>query len=232
MRVREYASRFTYHKMNQQIKSIIKKTFLYDAIRLIKQRRRLYNWEKRGRPVPPPPLFKQRLVRAYARQFALNTLVETGTFNGQMVYASRHIFQRIFSIELDQQLYQQARKKFARFDHVVILLGDSGKVLPRILENIDQPCLFWLDAHAMVGGVRGPLITPIKQELEHIMSHAIANHVILIDDARLFAGRADYPTLNEVRDLLCNWQADSSFEVKDDVIRFHRGVHMNDGPPR
>jgi hypothetical protein len=38
-------------------------------------------------------------------------------------------------------------------------------LLPGVLVAVDEPCLFWLDAHAMASGVRGQDVTPIDREL-------------------------------------------------------------------
>jgi hypothetical protein len=52
--------------------------------------------------------------------------------------------------------------------------------------------LFWLDGH-FCGGVsaHGDKGTPILEELNLILSHRVKEHVILIDDARLFNGTFD-----------------------------------------
>lgn len=210
------------NQMRESARDLIRPTFLYDVIRYIRQKQNLRDWESRGHPVPLPSLLKQRVVREYAEEFTLHILVETGTWLGDMVYATRNTFSRIFSIELDEELCERARSRFSRFDHISIVQGDSGEVLPEILANITRPCLFWLDGHAMVDGVRGKLITPIRQELHHVLNHSITDHVILIDDARLFVGRADYPTIEEVKGSVLNRHPEWVFTVRDDIIRAHR----------
>jgi hypothetical protein len=207
--------------MIKAIKNITKRTFLYDVVQCIRNSQRLRDWEKNGRPVTPSPIYKQRVVKEYAREFSICTFIETGTLFGDMVYATRGTFDRIFSIELDRHLYERARERFSRFAHIHIVPGDSVQALPIILANVSEACLFWLDAHAMVNGVRGELITPIRQELHHILNHPVTDHVILIDDARLFVGRSDYPTLEEVKALILGRYPDWVFEVEDDIIRAH-----------
>ena len=61
-------------------------------------------WRLRGRPLRVPHLVKQRAVLEYARRFGLLTLVETGTYYGEMVAATRNYFRRIYSIESDPGL--------------------------------------------------------------------------------------------------------------------------------
>ena len=104
--------------------------------------------------------------------------------------------------------------------HITILHGDSGEVLEQVLARINKPCLFWLDGHYS-GGVtaKGSLETPIQKELTHIFNHPQAhNHIILIDDARLFTGQDDYPALQFLQDLTISAGFDV-YEVKDDIIR-------------
>ena len=129
----------------------------------------------------------------YGRRFSLATLVETGTFLGAMVEASRDTFTRIISIELDAKLHRQAQRKFARFAHITILRGDSAAVLPEVLKGLSEPCLFWLDGH-FSGGItaKSDVETPILQELAAILRHPIKGHVILIDDARAFTGQGGF----------------------------------------
>jgi hypothetical protein len=136
-----------------------------------------------------------------------------------MVQACQGHFQKIISIELDPQLHRQAQSQFAAQAHITLLQGDSGRILFDLLPSISEPCLFWLDAHAMAGGIRGPQITPILQELEAIFNHPITSHVILIDDARLFVEHSAYPTLQQVNHLVHEKRPAYSFSVEDDVIR-------------
>lgn len=177
----------------------------------------------------PPYSVKVEAVKQYGDQFNLRTLIETGTCYGDMVLAAISHFDRIISIEVFEPLYLAAKHKFSRFYHTTIIHGDSGKLLPRILESVSDPCLFWLDGHYVPGTIesaKGDLDTPIMQELECILDHRIQDHVILIDDARCFIGPnpvlRDYPTIAELRSFVMTKRADLVFEVKQDIIRIHK----------
>jgi hypothetical protein len=182
-------------------------------------------WVAARRPLPPPHVVKQEVIEKYAAKFGLRTLVETGTYLGLMVEAMKDSFGRIYSIELDQTLYERARDRFSNDDHISIIQGDSGKVLADILSDIDEPCLFWLDGHYS-GDItaRGELDTPIVKELNHVFEHRAAGHVILIDDGRLFVGQDGYPTMNELRELVCRANSDWICEIEDDIIRIHKAA--------
>jgi hypothetical protein len=184
--------------------------------------RAIKEWRKSGSPAPPPPILKQQVVRSYAARFGLPTLVETGTFKGDMIYAVERHFGEIHSIELGRELFEAARLRFAAFDHVHLHLGDSATVLPELLHSLPAPILFWLDGHFSEGiTARGGKDTPIVEELGAIFRHNSAAHVILIDDARLFTGAGDYPSLEELRRLVMGWSPGMQLEVADDIIRLH-----------
>jgi hypothetical protein len=88
-----------------------------------------------------------------------------------------------------------------------------------VIAGLNEPALFWLDGHYS-GGVteKADIETPIMKELEYIFTHPVKNHLILIDDARLFIGKRDYPTLEVVRDLTAKHMKDFSFTVQDDIL--------------
>jgi hypothetical protein len=147
-------------------------------------------------------------------------LVETGTNRGHTVAASLGTFDIIYSIELLDELFDYCQRRFARRKKVRLRCGDSVSELPRILSELNEPALFWLDAHySGEGTARGEQDTPIMRELQAISEHHIQAHVILIDDARCFDGRNDYPTLESCLALAARlWPAHRS-SVEDDVIR-------------
>jgi hypothetical protein len=172
--------------------------------------------------VPPPALVKQDIVKAHAKEFGVTTLIETGTFQGDMVAAVRENFDEIYSIELSQQLYESARTRFAAERHIKILQGDSSEVLGSLLSEVRTPCLFWLDGHYSEGvTARGLLDTPVKKELDEIFAHPLSHsHVILIDDAREFTGQGDYPAIESLRNV-ANAAGFDRFEVENDIIRIY-----------
>lgn len=208
--------------MLEVIKKTLRRTPLASVVTAGRNRTTIRQWEEAGRPVPPPPAFKQSVVRLYAQQFRLQNLVETGTYQAEMVAAQQKHFKRIVSIELDPKLFQSAEARFAEVGHVTILQGDSSQILPRVVKELASPCLFWLDAHYS-GGItaRGGLDTPIVQELEIIFSRKDDHDVILIDDARCFNGTNDYPALDELPRFVADAKPNYKFEVADDSIRLH-----------
>lgn len=208
---------------------INKNNIIYKAHKIIKETisayKKVFLWKLQGKPIPPPHVVKQEAVKDYARRFNVRILIETGTFMGEMIDAVLNTFSEIVSIEFDPALALRAQKKFSKHSHVRILQGDSGKVLPEIMARINNPCLFWLDAHYS-GGVtaKSDLETPIVRELSVLLEHPCLDHVILIDDAREFTGQNNYPLLEEVRNLIAAKRPDWIMQVKDDIIRIHKAV--------
>jgi hypothetical protein len=180
--------------------------------------RELELWEAGGRLPPSASLFKQNLVRQLGQIHKLDTLVETGTYMGAMVKACQSSFSQIYSIELQKDYYERARRRFSRASHVTILRGDSAQRLPEILRKLNEPALFWLDAHYSGDlTAKADRETPILRELALILEHHIQGHVILIDDARCFDGTHDYPMRETIASLAASFGY--SFTVTDDVMR-------------
>lgn len=192
-------------------------------IRPFTEWRILRKWRRAGRPIPATPLVKQTIVKDYQRRFKLRVFVETGTFAGEMIDAVLGRFDRIYSIELDDRWYANAVKRFAGRSEVTLLHGDSATRLPEVLAELTEPALFWLDAH--YSGpltARGPLDSPIVQELEAIAGHPVRGHVILIDDIRDFTGAGGYPEASALLQHLRAQHPGATVEIRDDVLRFHQ----------
>lgn len=159
---------------------------------------------------------KHSIVRGYLQRYEIKSFVETGTYLGGMVEAVRDSVNWVYTIELNAQLFEMARERFAGAN-ITVLHGDSGVLLPNIIDTLRSPALFWLDAHYSAKAVtaRAPEYdTPILIELEALKRSTVA-HIILIDDARLFNGTNDYPTVEYIRALF----SDKRVTVEDDIIR-------------
>ena len=192
---------------------------IFKKTTIINHQEQFDDWEKNGRPSPPPHIVKQMAIEEYQEKFNTKTLVETGTYLGDMVEAQRNRFEKIYSVELSKKLFQRAVKRFKPYSHISILNGDSGIVLNKLLPGIDTPALFWLDGHYSEGiTAKGAKECPVSEELQAILKSELP-HIILIDDARLFNGTHDYPTLDEINQLYKKSSKDYSLTVKDDIIR-------------
>jgi hypothetical protein len=213
----------------QWIKKLFKKTFLYTIFVHTRKKFEATRWAFHGYTVAPPDTIKSKVVREYAERFQLKTFVETGTYLGQMIDATKEIFDEIVSIELDKTLFQRAKSRFSEYKNITILRGDSAELLPEYIKDIRKPVLFWLDAHYSAGfTAKGDLNTPINAELESILNHPLnTEHVILIDDARCFNGLDDYPTLNDLKKAIQEKNPNLVMNIRDDIIRIHKKLPEN-----
>lgn len=192
-----------------------------NAIRKARNKRILEEWHKNGRPIPAPHLIKQMTIAEYQEKSKYGTMIETGTYLGNMVVAQKKRFKKIISIELGMDLYQRAKEKFRKDTHITILQGDSGKVLPVVMQEINEPAIFWLDGHYSAGiTAKGDTECPIFEELDAIFKSKKLNHILLIDDARHFVGAGDYPTIDKVTEYIKSKNPKYQVEVKYDIIRY------------
>ena len=184
------------------------------------ERRIERKWIAAGRIPPPPPIVKQLIVKRHQARCGLQTFVETGTFTGEMVQALLPHFRSIITIEYDPLLAAAARRRFAANRHVTVLEGDSAILFPRVIADLREPALCWLDAHFTGGATAGAGRTvPLLAELSAIAASPTRAPVVLIDDARCLTGREGFPTLGEVR-RFCEAHG-GRFAVADDIIRWY-----------
>jgi len=197
---------------------LLQRTPLYGAYKALGHYPDYWYWILRGRPARSPHLLKQRVVREYGERFGLQTLVETGTYYGEMVAATKNHFDRIYSIEYVPELASRATRKFARDEHVRIFCGDSRLVMPEVLALLEGPALFWLDAgyYGWVGIRTNE--QRLSAELEMILSHRFP-HIILLDDARGLIGRDGIPSVADVKSYVESTFPQRSVEVEYDIMR-------------
>ena len=181
-------------------------------------------WVNGGCIVPPPHELKIESLKAYASWSRARVFVETGTYKAETTIAMAPVFSRVYSIELEPNLAAAAQKFFAHSKHVKIIHGDSGHELPKLLSELNERCLFWLDGHSCGPGTGYSQdfgSTPIMTELKAVLNHAVRDHVILIDDARYFTGEWNYPTVQQVIEVVREMRPDLVLDVCLDSIRIH-----------
>jgi hypothetical protein len=193
---------------------------IHDLLLPIRLRLEYRAWLRNDCTGPAPRVVKHDTVIKLATEFTLRTFVETGTYLGTMVNAVKHTFSTIYSIELDRTLASHAARRFVRHPHIRIIQGNSSVRLAELLATIEEPALFWLDAH-FSGGVTasGGADEPIMREVQSIGRHPLATrHVVLVDDARSFAGANGYPTLTELLALLSSGFPTHEITVRHDMV--------------
>ena len=172
---------------------------------------------------------KRKTIIGLAKKYqTTDVFIETGTYMGDTVEHVKEYFGSIFSIELSEELAGEAKNRFKNENKINIIQGDSATKLPEILSAIHGNCTFWLDGHyssefqlgdSYIVTGKGDKETPIAEELLHIASNPFQRHLILIDDARLFNGKNDYPQKSTLKELVKKHFPDHLFKIKNDIIR-------------
>ncbi len=210
--------------MKDIIRQILKSIGIYTTVHKLRigyrEQQIVKEWANKGRPVPPPSVYKYNEIKRYAKHYKPSVFIETGTYYGGSIVAVNHLFKKIYSIELSKELFLLAVDKFKHNKKIFIIHGDSALELPKILNDIHEPVLFWLDGHYSGGETAlGDKETPIMEELQIIFSRNNSKDVILIDDAREFTGVKGYPEILELEKFVKTQNCNRYFIVKDDIIR-------------
>jgi len=183
----------------------------------------LVAWIAADCPAPPPHLVKMETLKYYARAYGCRLFVETGAGIGATTSALATLGIECHTIELDTPRFHTIKAMFANTPNVAVHHGDSAVVLPQLLGRITQRALFWLDAHYSWDGLeRAEKETPIIEEIRSILDHPVKDHVILVDDMRLFGNPQgeyykDYPTVEQLASMFGNRPVD--IEIIHDMMR-------------
>jgi hypothetical protein len=143
-----------------------------------------------GRYRMGPP---EELVLALRRHVKTNDFIETGTYQGNTAaWAARH-FESVTTIELSSAFHAKAELRFREHPNVRTLQGNSASVLRRIVPSLGGPAVFWLDAHWSGLDTAGhDSECPLLEEIAVIYASP-CEHIILVDDARLFCAPPPRP---------------------------------------
>ena len=174
---------------------------------------------REGQKLPLPYLLKRGLIARLAARSGSKILVETGTYMGDTPWQLRHLFDKVWSVEVHPPLAELARERFKSIPQVSIVEADSRHALKEIVPQIDKPVIYWLDGHYS-GGLTGmgEAVCPIFAELDTVFAQTRHPFVILIDDARLFGQEDGYPTLQELKDYLDRLPQPPWVWMESDVI--------------
>lgn len=142
---------------------------------------------------------------AFTQSRKTNHYIETGTYLGDGIKCVLNNYDNVHSIELSDKWYNYNVEQFENNKNVKMYLGDSKKILPTLLNNINEPVTIYLDAHYSGGETAfGDEEAPLLFELE-ILKNRKFDDIIIIDDCRLLGkqgicGAGDdhpvYPTMS------------------------------------
>jgi len=151
--------------------------------------------------------------------------IEAGTYRGASTEFLAARFDRVITIEASPALAAAAERRLARFSTVQVIHGDSSTVLPSVLAGLEQPALFWIDSHYCGPESYGvDRQCPVIDEIRTIVA-AAPEHVVLIDDARLFLeppplplDAAQWPSIGEICEAFAGGANRRFLAVHDDVV--------------
>lgn len=153
-------------------------------------------------------------------KYNLRYFVETGTLNGGTARLAAKYFEKVWTIEKNENRYLYAMQQNNGLKNIYYLLGDSRQELPRVLRTLKDPALIWLDAH-WVNSKSRPDDCPLLQELDTILE-CNYRHIVMIDDAQFFTGklpeRADTKLWPDINMIVDKFDGRYCLEIVDDVI--------------
>jgi len=113
----------------------------------------------------------------------INVFIETGTHTGWTTEVASEVFETVHTVEKNMVNNPYTNENYLELYRVIknnhpntnFNNGDSPAFLNKISSEINEQCVFLLDAHA-------PNSSPIIAELDAIKKFPIKNNVILVDD--------------------------------------------------
>lgn len=91
----------------------------------------------------------------WAADVGLRRAVETGTYDGESAARLAVTPGHCTTIERSAVLAERATARFAGMEQIEVLVGSSRDLLPKVCAQLDEPTLFWLDAHWSGQGTPG-----------------------------------------------------------------------------
>jgi hypothetical protein len=152
--------------------------------------------------------------------------IETGTYQGKGTLSLAELFPHVHTIELSDKWFEFSSKKLAHLKNVICHHGDSAEVLEQIVPGLNEPAVFFLDAHFAGGDTAfGQDEVPLLRELKSVSQRPYCD-LIIIDDLRLIGktgtsgsvGNPAYPLMTY------NWTdvtMDRIAEIIDHANRTH-----------
>jgi hypothetical protein len=162
------------------------------------------------------------LSRELLERYKTNVFFETGSNTGKGIDLAASVgYNKIISLDIEKKFVDICKEKFKSNPTVDVRLADSATDLFNIIKKIDEKITFWLDGHSFYS-------VPLIKELQQIQKHHIKDHVILIDDVRMFGNPlwnelSKEETIQEIYKINKNYKivyADSPNGPKDILIAY------------
>lgn len=139
-------------------------------------------------------------INAVRKQTESLIFIEAGTFNGVTAARCSFVFEKVFTIELDTGLFENASQALLNRKNVTPIHGDAIEELPKLMGRDDMHhLLVYLDGHYS-GGITacGAIPEPARHELEILSDYRNKIEAIIIDDFRAFGIDHGYPDKSDI----------------------------------
>lgn len=143
-------------------------------------------------------------------KFGVKSIVETGTAEGKSTLEMSSMVNNVYTIEINEKSYNVAQERLNKSKNVKMYLGNSPEVLRSIIEEIEYPALFYLDAHWFN-------YWPILDELEIISQ---SNHA---DETLIFIHDFVVPNTNYGYDIYNNQPLDIKY-IKEKLFKINKSI--------
>lgn len=139
-------------------------------------------------------LTEEELLHAFTKMTQIGcfpkVFVETGTYKGHTSRMASKYFNTVHTIEIFEPLYNEAKEWGAKdgITNIVYHLGDTMKLLPGIVKNVNEPAFYFIDAHisGSDSSWNGVKTVPLMDELKAVLENTTHSFVVCFDDLRLF----------------------------------------------
>lgn len=128
-------------------------------------------------------------------------IIETGTYKGRGCGQFSSFFSKVYTIELSEELSLLARENNKDIKNISYYVGESDKVIPLILDYIEEDYVLFLDAHGsgedtVFSDTVGRYGSPVIREL--LACKDKLPKIVVIDDLLDFENIPSYPKCEEL----------------------------------
>lgn len=160
----------------------------------------IYGWLLGHHLVGPTARAKRKHLLRLCKARNHDVFIEAGTYRGATTSFFAKRVNKVISVELHDELFSAAQKRFAQTPNVALVHGDSLVEIPKTVANCPSPPLVFLDGHfSGPGTAEGEVPEPAELTLKKLAGVAPLGTTIVIDDLRLFgSGLAGFPQLDTI----------------------------------
>lgn len=111
--------------------------------------------------------FCQKHCNSGGQSYDIINAVETGTHQGDATLSLSNNFEKVYTIELDEQYYNYSKNRLRDRNNITFYHGNSADVFQTLIPTLEGASLFWLDAHFMGNTQTDWANSPWKGYTEH-----------------------------------------------------------------